>query len=73
MRDVFREMGKDPKIINPLIPTELVIDHSVQADFARVPNADVKNMDLEFSRNRERFQFLKWGQNAFRNFTIVPP
>lgn len=73
MRDIFKELGKDPKIINPLIPTELVIDHSVQADFARVPDADKKNQELEFHRNRERFQFLKWGQNAFKNFTIVPP
>lgn len=73
MRDIFKELGANPKIINPLIPTELVIDHSVQADFARIPDADKKNMDLEFERNKERFQFLKWGQGAFKNFTIVPP
>lgn len=59
--------------INPLIPTELVIDHSVQADFARVPNAYLKNEALEFERNKERFQFLKWGQKNFKNFTIIPP
>ena len=73
MRDIFREMGKNPQIINPLIPTELVIDHSIQADYSRVPDADKKNEEIEFSRNRERFQFLKWGQKIFKNFTIIPP
>ena len=69
----MQELKQDPLKINPLIPTELVIDHSIQADFARVANASKLNEDLEFSRNKERFQFLKWGQKNFKNFTIVPP
>jgi len=69
----MKELGNDPQKINPLIPTELVIDHSIQADFARVVDAAKKNEDLEFTRNKERFQFLKWGQKNFKNFTIVPP
>ena len=73
MRDVMVELGYDPQKINPLIPTELVIDHSVQADFARVKDAWKMNEDLEFSRNKERFSFLKWGQKQFKNFGIVPP
>lgn len=73
MRDVMIQLGYDPQKINPLIPTELVIDHSVQADFARVKDAYKKNEELEFERNRERFQFLKWGQKQFKNFGIIPP
>ena len=69
----MKELKQDPQKINPLIPTELVIDHSIQADYARVKNAAQKNEDLEFTRNKERFQFLKWGQKNFKNFTIVPP
>ena len=73
MRDVMIQLGHDPQKINPLIPTELVIDHSILADFARIKDAYKKNESLEFERNKERFQFLKWGQNQFKNFTIVPP
>ncbi|MCP3683245.1 MAG: hypothetical protein GY861_11200 [bacterium] len=73
MRDTMVDLKQDPQKINPLIPTELVIDHSVQADYARIPNAYKKNEELEFIRNKERFQFLKWGQKNFKNFTIVPP
>lgn len=73
MRDVMIQLGHDPQKINPLIPTELVIDHSILADFARVKDAFKKNEELEFQRNRERFTFLKWGQQQFKNFTIVPP
>ena len=73
MRDKMKELGKDPQKINPIIPTDLVIDHSVIVDFAREHDAWKKNEELEFSRNRERFQFLKWAKSAFQNFLIVPP
>lgn len=73
MRDTMRELGKDPQKINPIIPTEMVIDHSVIVDYARTEDAWRKNEELEFSRNKERFQFLKWAKNQFRNFLIVPP
>lgn len=73
MRDVMIQLGHDPSKINPLIPTELVIDHSVQADYAREKDAWKKNEELEFERNKERFSFLKWGQQQFKNFKIVPP
>lgn len=73
MRDTMKELGKDPQKINPIIPTEMVIDHSVIVDHARTPDAWRKNEELEFTRNKERFQFLKWAKNQFRNFVIVPP
>lgn len=73
MRDKMKELGKDPYKINPIIPTDLVIDHSVIVDFARELDAWRKNEELEFSRNKERFQFLKWAKLAFKNFLIVPP
>jgi len=73
MRDVMKDLGKDPQLINPLIPTELVIDHSVQVDYFGTDDSKQKNEDLEFERNQERFQFLKWGQQNFKNFLIVPP
>jgi aconitate hydratase len=73
MRDAMRQMGGDPKKINPLQPVELVIDHSVQVDEAGSPSAFAVNADLEFRRNRERYAFLRWGQNAFENFKVVPP
>jgi aconitate hydratase len=73
MRDTMIKLGHDPQKINPLIPTELVIDHSVLADFAKTKDAAFKNEELEFKRNRERFEFLKWGQEQFQNFRIVPP
>lgn len=69
----MKELGKDPQKINPIIPTDLVIDHSIIADFARIPDAWKKNEEIEFSRNKERFQFLKWAKNQFKNLLIVPP
>jgi aconitate hydratase len=73
MREAMRELGGDPKKINPLIPAELVIDHSVVADIFGTPDAFKRNVELEFQRNAERFQFLRWGQNAFDGFRVVPP
>ena len=73
MRDGVVGLGGDPASINPLQPAELVIDHSVQVDHFRGPDAFDLNVQLEFSRNMERYAFLKWGQEAFRNFKVVPP
>jgi len=73
MRDAMTKLGGDPKKINPLQPVELVIDHSVQVDAFGSGEAMKINAQLEFQRNRERYQFLKWGQTAFRNFKVVPP
>ena len=73
MRSVAARLGKDPKIIEPLVPVDLVVDHSVQVDFAGSEDAMDKNLDLEFTRNRERYQFLKWGMQAFDTFKVVPP
>ena len=73
MRSAVAKMGKNPKIIEPLVPVDLVVDHSVQVDFAGSSDALQKNLDLEFSRNRERYQFLKWGMQAFDTFKVVPP
>ena len=73
MRDAMQRMGGDPKKINPLQPVELVIDHSVQVDEAGTATAFLTNAELEFERNRERYAFLRWGQNGFRNFRAVPP
>ena len=73
MRDGLARLGGDPARVNPLQPAELVIDHSVQVDHFGVANAFELNAKLEFSRNRERYAFLKWGQDAFRNFKVVPP
>lgn len=73
MRDAVKELGGDPQKINPICPADLVIDHSVQVDFARTPDALNKNQELEFERNKERFQFLKWGAQSFDNMLIVPP
>ncbi|MER2526480.1 MAG: aconitate hydratase AcnA, partial [Candidatus Competibacter denitrificans] len=73
MREAMVRLGGDPKTINPLQPVELVIDHSVQVDFFGSRNALEQNAELEFSRNRERYRFLKWGQQAFANFRCVPP
>jgi aconitate hydratase len=73
MRDAMRELGGDPQKINPLQPAELVIDHSVQVDKYGSSSAFALNAELEFSRNRERYELLKWGQQAFSNFTVVPP
>src|SRR5438093_4875293 len=73
MRDGIRRLGGDPGRVNPLQPVELVIDHSVQVDYFGRADAFQLNAELEFSRNRERYSFLRWGQNAFRNFRVVPP
>jgi len=73
MRDAIKTLGGDPELVNPLVPAELVIDHSVQVDEFGTPQAYEANSLLEFQRNRERYAFLKWGQTAFRNFSAVPP
>jgi aconitate hydratase len=73
MRDAIKSLGGDPERVNPLVPAELVIDHSVQVDEFGTPGAYDANALLEFQRNRERYAFLKWGQTAFRNFSAVPP
>src|SRR5579863_3053306 len=73
MRDALKTLGGDPVRVNPLIPAELVIDHSVQVDEFGTPASYDTNSLLEFQRNRERYAFLKWGQTAFRNFSVVPP
>ena len=73
MRSAMKRLGGDPNRINPLVPVDLVIDHSVQVDFFGSSDAMEKNVALEFQRNRERYEFLRWGQKAFRNFRVVPP
>src|SRR5713226_3660036 len=73
MREAMRDLGGDPAKINPLVPAELVIDHSVVADVFGRADAFDRNVDLEFQRNRERFAFLRWGQQAFSRFKVVPP
>src|SRR6266545_3998544 len=72
MRDGIARLGGDPNRVNPLQPVELVIDHSVQVDYFGRPDAFQLNAELEFSRNRERYAFLRWGQRAFNNFEVVP-
>ncbi|HOC55881.1 MAG TPA: aconitate hydratase AcnA [Verrucomicrobiota bacterium] len=73
MRSTLERLGRDPGIIEPLVPVDLVVDHSVQVDYHSTPDAVEKNMELEFYRNRERYQFLKWGMQAFKKFKVVPP
>src|SRR5207248_798932 len=73
MRSAVKRLGGDPKIIEPLVPVDLVVDHSVQVDFFGSAKALQLNLELEFKRNRERYQFLKWGQQAFKTFQLVPP
>ncbi|XP_031500013.1 aconitate hydratase, cytoplasmic [Nymphaea colorata] len=73
MRDAMNKLGSDSDKINPLVPVDLVIDHSVQVDVARSENAVQANMEFEFQRNKERFGFLKWGSSAFHNMLVVPP
>jgi len=73
MRTAVARLGGDPKKINPLVPVDLVIDHSVQVDFFASADAATRNAEVEFQRNRERYEFLKWGQKAFTNFRVVPP
>ena len=73
MRAAMRRLGGDPKKINPLVPVDLVIDHSVQVDFFGAADSLEKNVEIEFARNAERYAFLRWGQQAFQNFRVVPP
>ena len=73
MREAMQALGGDPTKINPLIPAELVIDHSVVADVFGSPDSFTRNVEIEFGRNRERFGFLRWGQDAFSRFKVVPP
>jgi len=73
MRSALARLGLDPRLINPVIPVDLVIDHSIQVDFFASADALQRNTEMEFLRNRERYEFLKWGQSAFKNFRLVPP
>src|ERR1700682_3614006 len=73
MRSAVNRAGREPKMVEPRVPVDLVVDHSVQVDFARVPNAIQLNMGIEFTRNRARYEFLKWGMQAFDGLKIVPP
>src|SRR5216684_2804522 len=73
MRSAVQRLGGDPKIIEPLVPVDLVVDHSVQVDFFGSARALRLNLEMEFKRNRERYQFLKWGQQAFKTFQLIPP
>ncbi|MGC9452511.1 MAG: aconitate hydratase AcnA [Oceanipulchritudo sp.] len=73
MRDAVKDVGADPALIEPLVPVDLVVDHSVQVDRAGTPTAFAENLKIEFERNRERYEFLKWGQQAFDTFSVVPP
>jgi aconitate hydratase len=73
MRDALNKLGGDPRKVNPLVPVDLVIDHSVMVDVSGSKDALQKNVDIEFERNGERYEFLRWGQSAFANFRVVPP
>ena len=73
MRSTVSRLGRDPGMIEPLVPVDLVVDHSVQVDYSEVSNALQLNMEMEFKRNRARYQFLKWGMQAFNGFSVVPP
>ena len=73
MRDAVHRLGRDASLIEPLVPVDLVVDHSVQVDQAGTAQAFAQNLRIEFSRNRERYEFLKWGQQAFETFSVVPP
>ena len=73
MRSAVARTGKNPKIIEPLVLVDLVVDHSVQVDVNGTPDAFERNLEIEFRRNRERYQFLKWGMQAFDTFKVVPP
>src|ERR1051326_7279029 len=73
MRSAAARFDKDPRIIEPLVPVDLVVDHSVQVDFSNRPDALQLNMEMEFKRNQQRYQFLKWGTQAFNGFQVVPP
>src|SRR5205085_7245624 len=73
MRSAVARLGTNPKMIEPLVPVDLVVDHSVQVDFAGSADALRLNLEMEFKRNRERYEFLKWGQQAFKTFQLIPP
>src|SRR5438132_12996825 len=73
MRGAVKRLGGDPRRINPLVPVDLVVDHSVQVDVYGTPDALERNAAIEFERNRERYEFLKWGAQGFQNFRVVPP
>src|SRR5690554_5970928 len=73
LRSAMKRLGGDPALINPQVPVDLVIDHSVQVDEYDSPLALFRNAEIEFDRNRERYEFLRWGQQAFENFGVVPP
>jgi aconitate hydratase len=73
MRNAMQKLGKNPKSIEPLVPVDLVVDHSVQVDFSGDVDSYTKNLKVEFERNKERYEFLKWGQGAFETFKVVPP
>ncbi len=73
MRSAAEKQGKNPEVVEPLVPVDLVVDHSVQMDCAGTPDAFEKNLEKEFERNAERYEFLKWGQQAFKTFSVVPP
>jgi aconitate hydratase len=73
MRSAVTRMGKDPAIIEPLVPVDLVIDHSVQVDYSGSESAYQRNMEIEFRRNEQRYRFLKWGTQAFNGFSVIPP
>src|SRR5262245_37943446 len=73
MRSTVAGLGENPKLIEPLVPVDLVVDHSVQVDVAGTPDALMRNMEIEFQRNRQRYEFLKWGMQAFDTFKVVPP
>ena len=73
MRAAVDRLGKDPACIEPLVPVDLVVDHSIQVDVAGTPDASKKNVEIEFERNMERYEFLKWGQSAFETFKVIPP
>ena len=73
MRDAVSKKGGNPSKVNPMSQVDLVIDHSVMVDYFASPNAFQKNVDMEFGRNVERYEFLKWGQQAFKNFRVIPP
>ena len=73
MRDAVRDLGGDPRKINPLVPTELIVDHSIQVDYYGTPDCLKKNVAKEYERNGERYKLLKWAQKSFDNFSVVPP
>src|SRR5678809_683128 len=73
MRSAVGRLGKNTELIEPLVPVDLVIDHSIQVDFSGIKDALEKNMAMEFKRNRSRYQFLKWGTQAFNGFRVIPP